>query len=104
MSVQKIFMTLIIVVACVILGAFVLNALLPNVIAGMSNAAEDMLKNATGINFDVNGDGVGTAATNKTGKGTSSSAGAGVSGYDAAGDKGTNGGGKNSSSGVDHSY
>lgn len=73
MSVQKIFMTLIIVVACVILGAFVLNALLPNVIAGMSNSAESMLKNATGMSFDVNGDGqVGTTGGKDANKGINS--------------------------------
>lgn len=72
MSVQKIFMTLIIVVACVILGAFVLNALLPNVIAGMCNSAEDMLKNATGMSFDINGDGIGTPSS-KDANGTTSS-------------------------------
>ena len=84
MSVQKIFMTLIIVVACVILGAFVLNALLPNVIAGLSNSAESMLKNATGMSFDINGDGqVGTTGAKDANKGTKtdSSEGSNVSGY-----------------------
>lgn len=85
MSVQKIFMTLIIVVACVILGAFVLNALLPNVIKGMSNSAEQMLKNATGMSFDINGDGVGgsTAGNGKqtTSSGQDTGTGKNVSGY-----------------------
>lgn len=80
MSVQKIFMTLIIVVACVILGAFALNSLLPNVIAGLSSSAEQMLQNATGISFDMNGDGT-VGKTTEASKGTQSSAGAGVSGY-----------------------
>lgn len=86
MSVQKIFMTLIIVVACVILGAFVLNALLPNVIAGVANSAEDMLKNATGMSFDINGDNqVGTAGgdsnANTAKQKTNSQGGSNVSGY-----------------------
>jgi len=57
MSVKKIFMTLIIVVACVMIGAFLLNVLLPNVTSQLVNAVEGMIHNATGMSFDFNGDG-----------------------------------------------
>lgn len=58
MSVKKIFVTLIIIVACVMLGALVLNVLFPNVAKTVVNATEDMLYNATGMKFDFNNDGV----------------------------------------------
>lgn len=57
MSVKKIFMTLIIVICCVILGAFIINILLPNVTITLINAVEDQLYNATGMEFDFNNDG-----------------------------------------------
>lgn len=99
MSVQKIFKTLIIVVACVIIGAFVLNALVPNVIAGLSNSIETMLQNATGMTFDLNGDGTGKSGTGSGGvnseKGTQSAGGAGVQGYSGSGDSGSSSGNKN---------
>ena len=57
MSVKKIFMTLITIVCCVIIGALILNVLLPNVTNSLINAAEDMVRNATGMSFDFNGDG-----------------------------------------------
>ena len=56
MSVKKIFMTLITVVVCVVLGALVLNVLLPNVTNSLITAVEDMVYNATGMSFDFNGD------------------------------------------------
>lgn len=56
MGVKKIFTTLITVVGCVIVGAFVLNVLLPNVTSGLVNAVEDMVYKSTGISFDFNGD------------------------------------------------
>ena len=59
MSVKKIFIILITIVACVIIGAFVLNTLMPNVVTGMVNSTEDMIYNATGMSFDFNGDGRG---------------------------------------------
>lgn len=64
MSVKKIFMTLITVVVCVVLGALVLNVLLPNVTNSLITAVEDMVFNATGMAFDFNGDGnAGSAST-----------------------------------------
>ena len=57
MSVGKIFKVLIIVVACVIIGALVLNVLLPNTATTLVNAVEDQITNATGLKFDLNGDG-----------------------------------------------
>ena len=56
MNVGKIFKVLIIVVACVIIGALVLNILLPNTATSLVNAIEDQVYNATGMNFDFNGD------------------------------------------------
>lgn len=65
MSVQKIFITLIIIVACVAIGALVLNVLLPNVTTTLISAVENMIYQATKLEFDFNGDGrVGTAGTN----------------------------------------
>lgn len=66
MSVGKIFKVLIIIVACVIIGAIVLNVLLPNVMVSMVNAVEGQIFNATGMSFDFNGDG----ATGTVGAGT----------------------------------
>lgn len=57
MSVKKIFITLIIIVACVMIGALVLNVLMPNVTATVINATEDMIFSATGMEFDFNADG-----------------------------------------------
>lgn len=57
MGVKKIFTVLITIVACVLIGALVLNVLLPNVTAQVINAAEDMVYRATGLTFDFNGDG-----------------------------------------------
>ena len=59
MSVAKIFKVLIIVVACVIIGALVLNVLLPNTTKSLVNAVENQVYNATGLSFDFNGDGNG---------------------------------------------
>lgn len=56
MSVKKIFMTLITVVVCVVIGALILNVLLPNVTNSLITAVEDMVFNATGMSFDFNGD------------------------------------------------
>ena len=66
MSVKKIFMTLITVVVCVVLGALVLNVLLPNVTTSLITAVEDMVFNATGMAFDFNGDG-NAGSANATG-------------------------------------
>lgn len=59
MDVKKIFITLITIVICVILGAFVINTLMPNVVNTVINAAEGQIYNATGLSFDFNGDGAG---------------------------------------------
>lgn len=56
MSVGKIFKILIIIVACVIIGAIVLNVLLPNATTSLVNAVEAQIFNATGMSFDFNGD------------------------------------------------
>lgn len=66
MSVGKIFKVLIIVVACVIVGALVLNVLLPNATTSLTNAVERQLYNATGMNFDFNGDGTNGKTTSQT--------------------------------------
>lgn len=64
MNVKKIFITLITVVACVILGAFVLNTLMPNVTTTLINAVEDQIFKATSLKFDFNND--ANAGTNDT--------------------------------------
>lgn len=56
MNVKKIFITLITVVACVILGAFVLNTLMPNVTTTLINAVEEQIYNATSLKFNFNND------------------------------------------------
>lgn len=56
-SVKKIFMVLITVVACVLVGAFLLNILLPNVTTTLIDSAEDMVYKATGMSFDFNNNG-----------------------------------------------
>ena len=57
MSVKKIFVILITIVACVILGAFILNTLMPNVTNTLINSVEDMIYKATSMSFDFNNDG-----------------------------------------------
>lgn len=84
MSVKKIFVTLIVIVACVIVGAVVLNFLVPNATKAVVNAVETQIQNATGMQFDFNGDGdnnysTGEDATQEKGAGTN---GAGVNGID----------------------
>lgn len=56
-SVKKIFTVLIVMVACVMIGALVLNILLPNVATTVVDALEGMVHNATGMTFDWNGNG-----------------------------------------------
>lgn len=58
-SVKKIFTVLIIMVACVMVGALVLNVLLPNVSTSLIDSLEQMVYNATGMQFDWNGNGAG---------------------------------------------
>ena len=64
MNVKKIFITLIVVVACVIIGALVLNVLLQNASRSVVNAVEAQLFKATGLEFDFNGD--ATKGSNET--------------------------------------
>ena len=54
-SVKKIFTVLIVMVACVVVGALVLNVLLPNVSSTLVDALEQMVYNATGMSFNWNG-------------------------------------------------
>lgn len=56
MNVKGIFKTLIIIVVCVVIGATILNLLLPNVTTQLINATEDMIFKATGMSFDFNAD------------------------------------------------
>lgn len=58
MDIKKIFITLIVIVVMVMIGAMVINVLLPNVSTQIVNATEDMVFKATGLQFDFNGDGV----------------------------------------------
>lgn len=58
-SVKNIFIVLIIMVACVMIGALVLNVLMPNVATSIVDALEQMVFNATGMQFDWNGNGAG---------------------------------------------
>lgn len=58
MKVSGIFKTLIVIVACVVLGAFALNIIMPNATKSLVNATEDMIYNATGMSFDFNGDNI----------------------------------------------
>jgi hypothetical protein len=57
MSVKKIFLTLVVIVMCIILGAFLINVLLPNVTAQVIDSAEDSIYKETGMAFDFNSDG-----------------------------------------------
>lgn len=56
-TVKKIFMVLIIMVACVMIGALVLNVLMPNAATSVVDGLEQMIYNATGMKFDWNGNG-----------------------------------------------
>ena len=53
------------VVACVMLLAFGLNVILPNTVAGVINALENGLRNATGVTIDINGDNKAGERTNR---------------------------------------
>lgn len=90
MSVGKIFKVLIIVVACVIIGALVLNVLLPNTATTMVNAVEDQITNATGLKFDLNGDGDAGNTGSQTYKGDSRANDNGTNSNEAAGVNGFN--------------
>lgn len=94
MSVKKIFTILIIVVACVVVGALVLNVLLPNVATSMVNAVEGMVYRATGLDFDWNNDGTSGSAKNNDSvvdQDTTSHDGVGVEGFSSGGSGGGGG-------------
>lgn len=61
MSVGKIFKVLIIIVVCVIIGAMVINVIVPNAVSALVDSTEGMLYKASGISFDFNGNGVAGA-------------------------------------------
>lgn len=64
---KKVFITLITIVALVVVGAFVLNVIMPNTVTTMVNTVEGMVYNATGLHMDFNGDGdVGTVTEDDT--------------------------------------
>lgn len=65
MSVKKIFITLITIVVCVILGAFVINTLMPNMVDTIIDAAEGQIFRATGLGFDFNANDKGGVDTGK---------------------------------------
>lgn len=87
MSVKKIFIVLITVVACVMVGALVLNILMPNVMVTLVDSVENMIFRATGMSLDFNGNGISGDKKGKTGNtqdvanGNTGANGAGVNGY-----------------------
>ena len=64
MKVSKIFVILITVVVCVIVGAFVINILMPNSVTSLVDTVENQIQHATGISLDLNGNGTAGAAGN----------------------------------------
>lgn len=64
MKVSKLFIVLIVVVACILVGALILNVLLPNTMTMAINTVEDAIFKATGISWDINAD--GNAGDNNT--------------------------------------
>lgn len=85
MSVKKIFIVLITVVVCIVLGAFVLNIVMPNTVAQVVNSVEDGIHSATGLSFDFNGDGKaggdGGTTTVIDSSGNKATTGVGVEGF-----------------------
>ena len=65
MGVGKIFKVLIVIVVCVIIGAMVINSIVPNATAGIIDAIESMIHKATGLSFDFNGNGKSGGAGTK---------------------------------------
>lgn len=80
MSVKKIFMTLIIIIACVMVGAFLLNVLLPNASNALVDQVENQLYRATGMKFDFNKNGKGGTNTNDVSASSTKTSGANDSG------------------------
>ena len=89
MSVKKIFITLIVIVLCVMIGALLLNVLFPNAAKALVNATENMIYNATGMSFDFNGDGQGANGNYgdmaTAGAETGANGGANVTGFEGGG-------------------
>lgn len=65
-TVKKVFIVLITVVALIIVGALVLNVLLPNATALMVNYVEYGIFKATGLGMNINGDAYTGSATAPT--------------------------------------
>lgn len=65
-TVKKVFIVLITVVALIIVGALVLNVLLPNATALMVNYVEYGIFKATGLGMNINGDAYTGCATAPT--------------------------------------
>ena len=83
--VKKVFTILGTAVGAIIAIAIIINVILPNGIAGLSNNVELAIQQATGANIDFNGDGVGGSA------GNAESAGKEVDSLDESGLSGFNG-------------
>lgn len=66
-SVKKIFTIIIVVVVCIVIGAFVINILVPNALTQTVNVVEDTMYSATGIALDLNGDGQAGKSLDKNG-------------------------------------
>jgi len=54
MSINKLFVVLIGLVVCVIVGALIINLLAPNAYTAVVDSIESMIFNATGMKFDFN--------------------------------------------------
>lgn len=67
-SVKKIFTVIIVVVVCIVIGAFVINILVPNALTQTVNIVEDTMYSATGMRVDFNGDGQAGTSVDKDGK------------------------------------
>lgn len=55
--IKKIIMSLVTVVACILVGAFILNIFVPNLVIQIGDALEMGAYRATGLSFDFNGNG-----------------------------------------------
>lgn len=85
MSVKKIFVVLITIVACVVVGALVLNIILPNVATSLVDTTEQMVYKATKLDFDWNGNGTKGSSNSledsKKDSNTAADTGVGVAGF-----------------------
>ena len=69
--VKKIFTVLITAVACILIGAFILNAVVPNATSAIADAIDNTVFMATGIQMDINGNGTsGSASADVSGSST----------------------------------